>query len=84
VKELSASELFWLLRHKDKRIMPAPETAPGLLAPIRKKQIIMRVRRTQKKCNFSDILLLVKFSINDAVQTAEPGVGGGVNIQSFR
>jgi hypothetical protein len=36
VEELRASELFWLLRHKDKRIMLVPETAPGLSAPIRK------------------------------------------------
>jgi hypothetical protein len=36
VKELRASELFWLLRHNDKQIMRAPETAPRLSAPIRK------------------------------------------------
>jgi hypothetical protein len=35
VKELRASEMFWLLRHNDKRIMRALERAPRLSAPIR-------------------------------------------------
>jgi hypothetical protein len=42
MKELRASELSWLLRHKGKRIMRAPETALRLSAPIRKISKLVR------------------------------------------